>query len=389
MVSDVREAGKVLLQPENFLTIIFFALSITGLYLVSLENYLLFHGIIELISIVIAFIIFILVWNTRRIAPDTFFLFIGISFLFIGSIDILHMLAYKGMGVFPGNSSDLPTQLWIAARYFQAITFFIATLLIGKSLSKDRKYDSWIIFGCCAAACTLLLTSIFVWHNFPHCFNEGQGLTPFKVASEYIISIVLVATVVVLVIKRRYLDSEVWSLLIAAQLFLVAGELAFTSYVSVYGSMNMLGHLFKLVAFYLFYRAIVVVGLKRPYDLLFRELKQKEAALIQSENLLNEMGSTAQIGGWEFDTETLTQVWTEEVYRIHDVDRNYKPSVSDGIGFYAPTSRPNIENAVKRAIEFGEPFDLELEVVTAKGNHRLVHAIGKAYQENGKTKKVS
>ena len=82
-----------------------------GLYLISINNYLLFHGIVELIGIAIAFSIFILVWNTRRLLPDAFFLIIGISLLFTGSLDLLHTLAFKGMGVFAGNNADLPTQL--------------------------------------------------------------------------------------------------------------------------------------------------------------------------------------------------------------------------------------------------------------------------------------
>ncbi len=246
------------------------------LYLTSLQNYLLFHSIVELIGIAIAFSIFILVWNTRRVITNTFFLIVGISFLFTGSIDLLHTLAYKGMGIFAGNSSDLPTQLWIAGRYFQSITFFIATLFIGKSITRDRNYDTGIIIAGCAGFCGLLLASIFLWHNFPPCFVEGTGLTSFKIFSEYIISLILIATVIVLVLKRKSFETGVWQLLVAAQIFLILGELSFTSYISVYDFMNMLGHLFRLISVYLFYRAFVVVGLTRPYDLLFHELKESE-----------------------------------------------------------------------------------------------------------------
>ncbi len=81
------------------------------LYVISTANCLFFHGLVELASIIVAFAIYVIVWNTRRTIINTFFLIIGISYLLTGSIDLVHMLAYKGMGVFPGNSSDLPTQL--------------------------------------------------------------------------------------------------------------------------------------------------------------------------------------------------------------------------------------------------------------------------------------
>lgn len=91
--------------------------SIAGLLLLLAgENYLLFHSVVEVAGIAVAFAIFLLVWNTRAVLPDSFFLLLGISFLYIGSLDLVHTLAYKGMGVFSGDSADLPTQLWIAAR---------------------------------------------------------------------------------------------------------------------------------------------------------------------------------------------------------------------------------------------------------------------------------
>lgn len=253
------------------------------LYLISGVNYLLFHGIVEIAGIAVAFTLFIIVWNTRRQVSDGFFLIIGISFFFFGVIDLVHTLAYKGMGIFPGNSADLPTQLWIAARYFQSCTFLVATLFIGRSITRHKKYDALLVFSACTAVCALIFASIFVWQNFPACFVEGRGLTPFKVNSEYFISFILLATTVILYLKRDRFIREVWELLIGAQVLLILGELAFTSYISVFGFMNMLGHLFRFLSVYLFYRAFVVISLTRPYDLLLRDLHLEKKALFESE----------------------------------------------------------------------------------------------------------
>jgi diguanylate cyclase (GGDEF)-like protein/PAS domain S-box-containing protein len=119
------------------------------------------------------------------------------------------------------------------------------------------------------------------------------------------------------------------------------------------------------------------------------EINLMNEALKKREAQLNEMGRIAKVGGWEFDVETQKQVWTKEVYRIHEVDESYKPTVDKGIEFYAPESRPVIERAVQRAIDYGEPFDVELEIITAKGNHRWVHANGHVHREDGMTKTVS
>ena len=112
------------------------------------------------------------------------------------------------------------------------------------------------------------------------------------------------------------------------------------------------------------------------------ERKQAEEALKTSQRLLAETGRMGKIGGWEIDTDTAKLIWTEEIYLIHEVDLNYRPTVEKGIGFYTPASRPIIQRAVQRAIRHGEPFDLELEITTAKGNLRSVHARGKADREH-------
>ncbi len=106
--------------------------------------------------------------------------------------------------------------------------------------------------------------------------------------------------------------------------------------------------------------------------------KQAEAALRQSQSLLTETERLGHVGGWEFNIDTQVQTWTEEVYRIHEVDFTRQPTVDEGVNYYTPESRPRVERAVQRAIEHGEPFDEEWEIITAKGHRRWVQAIGQA-----------
>jgi len=108
------------------------------------------------------------------------------------------------------------------------------------------------------------------------------------------------------------------------------------------------------------------------------EHKRAEEALGKSRSLLAEIERIGQVGGWEIDIRTMKQTWTPEIYNIHEVDPSFEPTVEKGIGFYTPDSRPVIARLVRRAIEFGEPFDTELDIVTAKGRKRNVHAMGRA-----------
>lgn len=114
------------------------------------------------------------------------------------------------------------------------------------------------------------------------------------------------------------------------------------------------------------------------------ELKRTEEALEKSRILQAETERIGNVGGWEVDLATMEQTWTEELYRIHEVPDTFNPTVEQGIAFYTPESRPIIEKLFKRAIEQDEPFDVELEIITAKGTVKSVHAIGKSDREHNK-----
>jgi PAS domain S-box-containing protein len=269
-MNKFRASITALRKPAWYLSILAFAVIFTGLYFASLYSYLLFHSIAEIFSIMVAFSIFVIAWNARRLLDNSYFIFIGIAFLFVGLLDLAHTLAYSGMGVFPEYGTNLATQLWVVARYLQSLSLLLAPLFIGRRLKVN-----WLLLGY-GLVTALLLVSIFYWQNFPVCFVEGAGLTPFKKISEYVISLLLLGALFAMWDKRRHFDTNVLRFLFAAIIVTVASELAFTFYQSPYGLPNLIGHFLKIVAFYLIYKAIIETGLVKPYDLLFRNLKQNE-----------------------------------------------------------------------------------------------------------------
>ncbi|UCB48618.1 MAG: PAS domain S-box protein [Deltaproteobacteria bacterium] len=264
-------------EKKRYLSILFGLFVLIGLHITSLYSFLLFHSLAEIFSIVVASGIFMLAWNSRHLLDNNYLLFIGIAYLFIGGLDLVHTLAYKGMGVFHGYNANLPTQLWIAARYMESLSLLCASFFVGRRLRKNMVFLGY------ALAAALLLGSIFHWKLFPACFVEGVGLTSFKRFSEYMISLILIASIVMLWKKRPEFDADVLRLIIASILLTVASELAFTFYIHVYGFSNLVGHYLKIISYYLIYRAIIETGLARPYTLLFRNLKKSEMALRESE----------------------------------------------------------------------------------------------------------
>ncbi|MFH1985367.1 MAG: MASE3 domain-containing protein, partial [Pseudomonadota bacterium] len=245
---------------------------VLALYFASFYSYLLFHSLIEIVTVSVGFMLFILTWNTRSYLTNNYLRLIGIGYAFIAMIDLTHTLAYKGMNVFEGYGANLPTQLWIAARYLQAVTLCAAPLFMG------RRLDDRSVLAAYATAVMVLVTMVFSG-NFPDCFVEGQGLTPFKIVSEYVITVFLLASIYLLYKERGRFTERVFILTFSSIVCTALSEISFTAYISVYGFANMLGHYFKLAAFYFVYRAILVTGLREPFNLIFRELKEAKDAL--------------------------------------------------------------------------------------------------------------
>lgn len=258
------------LEPSEILVGV---LAFLGLYIISLYNYLIFHSLAETFSIVIAFSIFVLTWNSRQFIEENYLIFIGIAYLLVGGIDFLHIFAYKGTGGFGFNEPNLAGQLWLSARYIESLSLLIAFLLY-----KRKAKIKFVFFGYIFAT-SFLLASIFYWRIFPDCFIEGIGLTLFKKISEYIICLILLGTICLLFRRREELNPAVFQLLVTSIIATIGSELALTIYIDVYGFSNLVGYFLKIVSFYLIYKAIIVTGLKRPYDLLFKNLKKSEKAL--------------------------------------------------------------------------------------------------------------
>jgi PAS domain S-box-containing protein len=272
-------------------TLLFGFIILAGLYLSSLHNFLLFHTLGEVFSIAVSFGIFMIAWNVKDFAENGFIVFLSIAFIFIGGIDLVHTLAYKGMGIFQGNGADLPTQLWVIARYTQSLSFLLAFLFLKRAINTQSVLAAYTVWT------VLMLQSVFYWDIFPACFVEGTGLTPFKKISEYIICLILIIAAIILYRKQDQFDRTVFGFLFGSLVLTICSELAFTFYISVYGLSNLVGHYFKFIAFYCIYRALIEIGLRKPYRLLFRDLKQREEALRESrhiqQNLLNAIPEAA------------------------------------------------------------------------------------------------
>lgn len=286
---------------SDYPVIFIFILLAVGLACSSIYSYNLFHSMSELFSIIVAASVFVIAWNTRNLSPNPYLLFVGISYLFVAIIDLVHTLSYKGMGVFAATDANLPTQLWIAGRYLQAVSLLAAPCFIGRRL---RTVPVFLVYSAATAG---VLTLIFAG-TFPDAYVAGKGLTQFKVMSEYLVSLIMAAAIVYLWSKKGHFDRPVLYLLTSSMVSAIAVEMSFTLYTDVYGLSNLLGHFLKIASYYLIYAAIVKTNLKKPYEDLTMEIVRRKAfeeelqqsnskliALCNASTKLNEIGTSDYI----------------------------------------------------------------------------------------------
>lgn len=130
---------------------------------------------------------------------------------------------------------------------------------------------------------------------------------------------------------------------------------------------------------------IIVDGAVMGVHGVAKDLTEK----VRLERLLNKAYELARIGGWEADLVTRGMKWTQITRELLEVDPDFFPDIETCLGFYREgKNRDLATKAFKDAVQQGKPFDLELQVVTAKGNVRWVRAIGEAEVQHGQVSKV-
>lgn len=119
------------------------------------------------------------------------------------------------------------------------------------------------------------------------------------------------------------------------------------------------------------------------------ERKRVEKALRETQDLLNDVGRIARIGGWKMDLSTRKATWTLATYDIVEIAPGQPiPGPNDHVNFYLPEYRPLVAEAIRALIEDDKPLEFEAQLRTAKGNIKWCCAIGRAIREGGKAVEI-
>ncbi|AWG20295.1 hypothetical protein FFWV33_01520 [Flavobacterium faecale] len=117
-------------------------------------------------------------------------------------------------------------------------------------------------------------------------------------------------------------------------------------------------------------------------------LKKQNIELQKVTELFKESQRINHVGTWELDLTTNETIWTEEVFKIHEVPMNFDHNKSKAVEFYHPEDQHIILEAITKTLETEEPYDVICRFVTAKNNHKWVRAAGRIWKEPGENPKM-
>ena len=118
------------------------------------------------------------------------------------------------------------------------------------------------------------------------------------------------------------------------------------------------------------------------------ERKRNEDSLRKKDQLLHDIGKQIKMGAWKYDIETGKVTSTNEVSRINDLTPDRALDIEKGLGFYRGAHREKIERAFNQLVEKGIPYDLELEILSAKGVPKWVRTTGDPVIRDGRVVQV-
>ena len=307
-------------SPRNWLAILLGMLSLAGLYAISRYNFLLFHCLAETFSIIIAIAVFAIFWNTRQFLENGLYLVIGLGCLFAGVLDLIYIFAYEGMSVFPGADANLALQGKTAAQWYVSLSCVCAFLFLRRKINQNLALSVY------SALLALALASIFYWRVFPDCYVEGAGQTLFERIGLVISCCAYLGAVGLLIGNRHEFDRHVFKLLAAILITFFVEDLASAVATDINGFAKTIAHLCQVVALFFVYKAFVEVGLRKPYDLLFRSQQQSAEALERQQQFLEAVLDNAQSGIVACDANGVLTLFNRALREVHGLPQQHIPA---------------------------------------------------------------
>ena len=256
----------------GILTVLFLAgLALPGIVFFSdPADYAILHTILEFTSMAISLMVVALAWNLRHLENNSQIMLVGWISLGVLIVDLAHTLSFQGMPALVTESTPQKAiTFWLAGRIIAAVGF----LLIAVVPSRHWPSRLWFPVSAAVTVAALVAVWIGIFHTqwVPTFFVPGEGLTLTKRVLEYVLSTTYGVAALLLLLRARREASAELAWLATAAWTLALAELYFTLYGDITDVFNLMGHILKVIAYAMVYRAIFVAGVQDPYRRLTRE----------------------------------------------------------------------------------------------------------------------
>lgn len=353
------------------LTLLFFGVPmLPGVTLFEVQTqYLPLHHVLELLPMIVSGMVFALAWNLREQADNNYRMLLGAGFLAVCLIDTAHTLSYPGMpDLVTPSSADKALQFWLAARYVATAALLAVAVIPVRTYPQAASYG--LVTAAIGIASGVWWMVLFHGDVLPRTFVEGQGLTAFKIEAEYVIALLDLLSAVLIFRKARRSNNVELYWLAAACWVQALAELTFTFYTTLTDLTNMLGHLYKVIAYLMVYRALFVGGVQAPYRAANLERAQLQAVIGAIPDLLFEMdrrGVYYEI--WSASESTLARQKEQLLGRRVSVSDVFPPEAADTIlAALAEADRKGTSAGTVVRLEIGDqPRWFELSVSKRAG----------------------
>lgn len=269
-------------------------LSFLVLYLLAGEYYLVInreiypgvHLVMEFISVVVAVCASLMSWYGYRYRQELRMMIFALTFCVVAVIDFAHSLSYLGMpGFITPNSVNKASTYWIAGRLVLGAGLLAAVLAGNKVKMISR--PSLFLFSFVLAGLAVIAAVALYLPLLPPMYDAGAGRqTGLKILLEYLVMAALGVAALRLLLKRE-VDKQDFYLFLAL-IITILSEMAFTLYHHAYDTYNLLGHIYKVIAFVFIFKSLLDEAVAILYE-TNRTLERQREMLAETNRQLKEM----------------------------------------------------------------------------------------------------
>lgn len=125
--------------------------------------------------------------------------------------------------------------------------------------------------------------------------------------------------------------------------------------------------------------SVQIVGVGRD----IAERRRRKEVLERQNDLFTKAQDIASVGAWEYNRRADETVLSKEACRIFGIEPGTTTTPAETHELFHPDDQSTVRSAFRRALENGEPYDLELRLTPRDGTQRWVHTRGEPQMENG------